>query len=643
MGKRSSSDHNVGSKRMKVDNIIDNNSLPSRQASDPSIRDNPLPSPSLTHDNIKVQYTADVDILSPEELWLRCGNLALSLNNNYNISISCFQSALGYNPESKFALNGLVVYLSINEIEKCHTVLTTALGFSKNNPSLWLALGKCFNKMNMPRDAVNALTNALYLLPKELIDVNEIDVARSVHLELAIIILNDGDVESAKAELGIISSLPKPDDEKVLQACFELSEKLIIHFFKYGNLLNAIWVCEAFERINEKNSQISLFHAYFLLNSDAPSYDILRARRLLINSIRSDPSYKQSQNLMAFIKSNQGDFLPWLLLTECYFFLNFTTTMLDCFTVSLTKCTSRADLSVIREQCRKIQSICKDNEKAKTGIANILNMLGENDPTEKSNTFNDLLLMSYQERMNRSNQNIPIVKTDVSQVNNIPSRDIHNPQQQQNSNNSQLIQYPPNLPNIQPLHQNQPSIQTQQSGQPMMFPTHPHQQSGMPIGYNYPMQIPPQGISIQHTFAPPPPTNLQASPNSNIESNKPPSRSSNTPKSDFEEESRFRQHQEKMRNRQEEELRYYYQRQSLPPHPGMMLPPMPGYPPGIYQQQMNGPSGSIPTPLAIQQAQQQAQAQAHAQAQHQLQQYQSAHSMAQMDPSMTPNRGYSYF
>lgn len=692
MAKRSSSDQSIRPKRMKLDNIIDNNGQPIPKPSQQIHENVSLPSPSLTYESSKVKHVEDVGILTLVGLWIKCGNLAISMNNNYDIGIKCYQSALTYDPESKCALNGLVdslvrndmklnksdgilraidvlnltmnkypeirndvslwvklsdFYLSINEIEKCHTVLTTALEFAKDDPSLWLILGKCFNRMNIPRDAVNALTNSLYLLPKELIDNNDIDIARSVHLELASVIFNDGDVESAKAELGIVTSLPKPSSENVLKQILELSEKLIIHFFKYGNILNAIWVCESLERIHESNPHMLLLHGYLLLVTDTPSYNILQARRSFITSIRNDPFYQKSNNLMEFFNTSDGDFLPWLLLSECYLSLNYTSIMLDCLQVSIIKCTSKLAIPIIREHCIKLQSLCKDNIETHEAITNILNSLTDDNSNEKSISLKDVFLMSYADRLEIFESNTPIERMKVSQVNTnsleYPASDniddvsaVSSTKDQPQLPNGQSFQYPQAISNIH----TQPQLQ-QHHAQTLLSQGNHNPAGGIPIGFNYPIHMPPPGFPISHIYAPQPLTHSTSNGDT-----KTLSRSSNTPKSEFEEESRFRQHQEEMRNRQEEELRYYYQRQSLHPHPGMMLPPIPGYPPGVYPHQVGLPPGPVPAHLVIQQAQVQAQLQAQAQVEAQQHQYQAAHLMGPMDPSTSnamANPGYNYF
>lgn len=643
MPKRPSREDIAVPKRAKVDPIIHNNPHSHGQQgsfSQPppppiaSLPSQALPSPSLTNEALKPK--AEPTTLSPLDLWIKCGKLGLELKNAYVISIRCFESALKLDPESTVALNALVdtlvkadvesgkterilraidilnvtmnkypdirndvslwvklsnFYLVIDEVEKSHTVLTTALEFSKDDPSLWYILGKCFNKMKLPQDALNALTNALYLLPKELVHEKDINVARSVHLELAFIILNDGDVESAKGELGIVASFPPTTDPEVLQMCSDISERLVLHFFKSGNILNAIWVCQAMERIDNTNIQISLLHGFFLLNPETPFYDVLKARRLFILAIRYDPCYKAASNLLEFFSAHEGDFLPWLLLSECYLYMSYTSVMLDCIHIALTKCTSKLGLPIIRNHCRKLEPMCEGNQEAQVGLYKILNLLSGNGVDERPEALIEFLLHPYKERMALFKSGAPANKMDMFTP---PTNPLLAPKSE-----TTIPAVPHSLNNPPPLQYAagvaQPQFQQAIPPQPNV---------GVPLGFNYPMHMPPSGA--QPLYAPQPLTHHPSGSTGSAKAHTP--RSSNTPKSDLEEESRFRQHQEEMRNRQEEEMRLYYQRQSVQPHPGMMLPPIQGYPLGGYPPHMNFPPGSIPAQFAMQQAQAQAQA-----------------------------------
>lgn len=233
-------------------------------------------------------------------------------------------------------------YLIVRDAKNSHYVLITALNFYNDNAELWAYLGKCFYLLNKPRDALQALTNSLYLLPKELTTQTDFDVARCAHLELAKVVLDDGDIESAKVEFGIVCSLPRSGDSDIQRRTLILAHKLILHFYKIGDFLNAIWICEAFEKANDDSHYVLLFHSFLILfNPHSPNYDPLFANRLLIKCVRKDPGYHDSSDLIAFLNSPVGNFLPWLLFTDCYLSLQYHELMFDCLQVAINKCSQR--------------------------------------------------------------------------------------------------------------------------------------------------------------------------------------------------------------------------------------------------------------------------------------------------------------
>ena len=376
--------------------------------------------------------------------WINCGKFATELNSNYSIAIKCFESAIKYNPSNLETINLLVDslvnrdyatgsvngiksaidlinsamvsypeirddtklwaklsgnYLLINDIEKAHSVIQTALEFAKNDPLLWFSLGKCLLKMNALKEAVDALGNASFLLPKELTDDAEVNIARNIHLEMASIALNDRDLNSAKDELGLALSLPAPTDSQSIDMCIAMIRHLVVSFERSNDLVAAAWICEVAESKFSEEPIILLLHSYLLLSPNKSLFNPSKARSLLHNIIQKDRYYIKSDNVVDFIQSSNGDFLPWLLLSKCYDFLENYNIAFDCLEISARKITYPAELPIFRSLANRILE-ASDNDSLGEDVKAFINALDSSPQTGRVIPLMDLILMPYDERIN---------------------------------------------------------------------------------------------------------------------------------------------------------------------------------------------------------------------------------------------------
>ena len=366
--------------------------------------------------------------------WVECGNLALSLNSNSSTAIKCFQMALNYFPMNNSIMNLLVelliqndlikqnyigiqntinfiiksinkypnlkndfelntkladYYLLINELEKSHEIIISLMEIDQNNPNVWLILGKCLKKMNLQRDSINAFTNSLYLLPKDLNNLNFIKIARNIHLELVQLAIDDGDLESARNELGSVLSLPKPNDDLTINLITNLSIHLIVSFKKSGNYLNAIWICEIFQSLFPDNQTILLFHSYFLLLVDHSFFNPGLAINFLHKSYHYDPYYTKSNEFFEYINASVGDFLPFLLLSYAYYYTDNFTLSFDSLTVSSRKLINPSYLPIIKNLSKQLYDKCP-NESFSKNLNDFIKALDdEKDGIENSNNNNN--------------------------------------------------------------------------------------------------------------------------------------------------------------------------------------------------------------------------------------------------------------
>jgi tetratricopeptide (TPR) repeat protein len=384
------------------------------------------------------------------DTWLACGKFALSLNSNYQIAIKCFESALKFSPTNKTAFNLLVdslvnhdykiqnidgihktielinskinyypelgndielkcklaeYYLLINEFDKAHSLIATALESKKDEPLLWLYLGKCLYKSNLPGDSIDTLTNCLYLLPNELKAEKDIKIARDVHLELAQLSITDGDLESARNELGAALSLPPPKEPRSIEICLSLIRHLIISFEKSGNLMNSLWICEIAETTFPEEPFILLIHSYLLLLSDKSFFNPNKARQLLHKVIQKDKYYIESLNLVDYIYTNQGDFLPWLLLTESYHYLKYDSIAFDCLEISTRKIHYPSILPNFKSLASKILDI-SDNNILREDIKRFIQALDNSPKVNENISIVDAVMMTYDERLEYFNNRV---------------------------------------------------------------------------------------------------------------------------------------------------------------------------------------------------------------------------------------------
>ena len=375
--------------------------------------------------------------------WINCGKLAIELNSNYSIAIKCFESALKYHPSDLVTINLLVdslvnrdyasnkvdgvknaidlinsamvsypevrddtklcaklsnYYLLMNDPEKAHSVIQTALEFAKDDPLLWLSLGKCLLKMNSLKEAVDALGNASYLLPKELTGDAEVNIARSIHLEMASVALNDQDLKSAKDELSLALSLPAPTDSQSIEMCITLIRHLVVLFERTDDPDAAAWICEFAESKFPEEPIILLLHSYLLLSPDNSLFNPSKARSLLHNIIQKDRYYIKSDNVVDFVQSTDGDFLPWLLLSKCYDFLEHYNIAFDCLEISARKIAYPAELSVFRSLAKKILKASNNSALAEY-VQPFIDALDSSPHTVRDIPLMDLIVMSYDERV----------------------------------------------------------------------------------------------------------------------------------------------------------------------------------------------------------------------------------------------------
>lgn len=347
---------------------------------------NTLPSCTIEN-NLPIPPAGFINPLQLKNLWMQCGQLSLNFKDKNQISSKCFENVLKYEPNNIEVINKLVdslildqmglfksidllnqlmndypeirgdvrlwiklseSYLKIGEFEKAHGVIMTALDFANKNPHLWLLLGKCLRNMKLQREAIDALTNTLYLLPKDLLEnlsenLNEIEIARQVRLELSLIALNDGNLEHAKSELTSALSLPLPQNDLDKSLILNLASELIFSFDKVNDITNAISICETVENILPNDSLMLILHSIFLLNSN-DSVNFIKARKLLTTALRYDSAYIESSNLLEYFNSSNGNYLTWLLLAESNQKLNVTDVMFDCLEIALRKIKNKSAL-----------------------------------------------------------------------------------------------------------------------------------------------------------------------------------------------------------------------------------------------------------------------------------------------------------
>ena len=390
----------------------------------------------------------DINITSSlVSTWTACGKLALNINSNYTIAIKCFESAIKHAPADVEVMNLLVdtmvkndikknnfqgigttidfintamhysseirndvalwtklaeYYIMINDLEKAHSVIRSGLEFANSEPRLWLKLGKCLNKMNSHREAIEALTSALYLLPKSFTDTMHVDTARDVHLELVQLAIDGGDLESARNELASALSLPAATDFITVALCISLTRHLALCFERIKNFDNAIWICELAEAVFPECAEILLLHSYFMLLSSESFFDPVKARQLLHIAVKKDKVCIEASSVADFVNSTKGDFLVWLLLAESYCHSAQYAFSLDCLEIAARKVVAESLPTRFREIADTIMKHA-DNELVRNDAASFLAALNERYHSQIEIPLLDLVIMPYEERVYRYN------------------------------------------------------------------------------------------------------------------------------------------------------------------------------------------------------------------------------------------------
>lgn len=435
--------------KMHPSNISDSKSVSSSQTAEEAVQSGIVKevsgpkSTSLLNTNSSAQNFKPISRNLLHSTWLQCGKCAMELNADSAVAIKCFESALRHLPSSSETINLLVDslvnqcfskrnvdgikmaidlinsamssypeiksdtklwfklsnnYLLVNDFKRSHLVIESALEHNKNDPLLWLGLGKCLLKLNMPKEAVDALTKASYLLPNELVDSAEINISRSVHLEMTQIAINDGNLDSAKDELNSALSLPAPTDSRDLELCTSLVRDLALLFERSDDLITASRICEVAESKVPEEPVILLVHSYLLLSSDKPSFNPTKARSLLHKVIQKDRYYIESDNVVDFIQSANGDFLPWLLLSRCYDFLKYYNIAFDCLEIAARKLKYPTILPFFKTLATEILN-ASDNTLLTGDVERFLAALDSAPQEVKDIPLVDILMMSYDERI----------------------------------------------------------------------------------------------------------------------------------------------------------------------------------------------------------------------------------------------------
>ncbi|KGK36642.1 hypothetical protein JL09_g4198 [Pichia kudriavzevii] len=328
--------------------------------------------------------------------------------NGLKMTIDLINSAFSFYPQLKTDLDLNMklakCYLYLDDPQAAHLIVDPLLDSHKERPVLYLMLGKVLSHSQTSRSAVEAFTRCLYLLPQDLKEYNDDDlnIARETHLQLIQISIEEGNLEPAKHELERFLSLPLTDNKKLNERAVSIMNQLFTQFHNLNNLTTCMWISQTAAKVYPDDYSILILYAYMLLSRNGPYFDPLKAFSIVSKISRLDKEYIKASNILDYIQSDKGDFLPWFMLAETYFYLGEYNISFDLLEVSMRKvrspfkCNEFSDLAV--------QLLRSSNDKALIkNIELLLSKFNDQSPQYSSLSRFEIVTLPYDKRVSMFN------------------------------------------------------------------------------------------------------------------------------------------------------------------------------------------------------------------------------------------------
>ncbi|ONH73683.1 hypothetical protein BOH78_2971 [Pichia kudriavzevii] len=328
--------------------------------------------------------------------------------NGLKMTIDLINSAFSFYPQLKTDLDLNMklakCYLYLDDPQAAHLIVDPLLDSHKERPVLYLMLGKVLSHSQTSRSAVEAFTRCLYLLPQDLKEYNDDDlnIARETHLQLIQISIEEGNLEPAKHELERFLSLPLTDNKKLNERAVSIMNQLFTQFHNLNDLTTCMWISQTAAKVYPDDYSILILYAYMLLSRNGPYFDPLKAFSIVSKISRLDKEYIKASNILDYIQSEKGDFLPWFMLAETYFYLGEYNISFDLLEVSMRKvrspfkCNEFSDLAV--------QLLRSSNDKALIkNIELLLSKFNDQSPQYSSLSRFEIVTLPYDKRVSMFN------------------------------------------------------------------------------------------------------------------------------------------------------------------------------------------------------------------------------------------------
>lgn len=320
------------------------------------------------------------------EVWEAVGSCASTMGI-HSIAIKLFDLCLSYNPSSIRALIGWSKLLRLNDIslnetigsqtalrrlsdatdrfaelaksyeiykeltecylllgltDQAHQTIQHAIVLNPEISELHLLAGQTLIRAGLRVQAAASLKRALELLPATVSEylIENVEVARNAHAELAAIAAADGRFEISIEELKMTLQLPPPPLAR-LNEYVALWCALLTALERAGRIQEALETCERAELAVGVLPRILITHAYLLLLEDDKdkAFEAVRLLNRVVDLEQQESAHMKPKDGQQSGKEAEddatGDFLPWCLLGKAYTLLFAPRAAYDSYQIAL--------------------------------------------------------------------------------------------------------------------------------------------------------------------------------------------------------------------------------------------------------------------------------------------------------------------
>lgn len=233
-------------------------------------------------------------------------------------------------------------YLLLGLTDQAHQTIQHAIVLNPDIAELHLLAGQTLIRAGLRVQAATSLKRALELLPPTISEylVENVEVARNAHAELAAISAADGQFEISIEELKMTLQLPPPPLAR-LNEYVALWCALLTALERAGRIQEALQTCERAELAVGVLPRILITHAYLLLLEDDKdkAFEAVRLLNRVVDLEQQESAHMKPKDGQQPGKDTDddatGDFLPWCLLGKAYTLLFAPRAAYDSYQIAL--------------------------------------------------------------------------------------------------------------------------------------------------------------------------------------------------------------------------------------------------------------------------------------------------------------------